>query len=96
MDCAEMSLAREGDRKEIRLLDLENGKIVTRKYVWRRSEDIAISGKNIRCRVIDFEDQDNSCRRWITQDEKGILIARQEGKGNSGSYLLKIINLVEG
>ncbi len=90
MDCAEMSLAKEGDRKEIRLLDLENGKIVTRKYVWRKSEEMTVGGKIIRCRVIDFEDQDNRCRRWITQDDKGVLIVRQEGKGAAGSYLLKL------
>jgi hypothetical protein len=95
MDCAEMSLAKEGDRKEIRLLNLENGRIVTRKYVWRKSEEISVSGKKILCRVIDFEDHDNQCRRWVTRDEKGILIARQEGKGDAGSYLLKIATLVE-
>jgi hypothetical protein len=95
MDCAEMSLVKEGDRKEIRLLDLENGKIVTRKYFWRKSEDMTISGKTFHCRVVDFEDPDNRCRRWITQDNKGVLIARQEGKGASGSYLLKLAVLDE-
>ncbi len=96
MDCAEMSLSKEGDKREIRLLDLENAKVVTRKYVWRKSEEITVGGKSIRCRVIDFEDQDNNCRRWVTRDETGILIARQEGKGKSGSYVLKLTGFVEG
>lgn len=95
MDCAEMSLGREGDRKEIRLLDLENSRIESRKYHWLKSEEVTIGGKKILCRVVDFEDQENRCRRWITRDGKGILIARQEGKGNAGSYVLKIVSLTE-
>lgn len=95
MDCAEMTLSKEGELKNIRLLDLENFRLVTRTYVWRKSEDIVVGGKTIRCRVIDFEDPYNHCRRWITQDENGFLIVRQEGKGKAGSYVLKLTELLE-
>jgi hypothetical protein len=56
---------------------------------------MTIGGKIIHCRVVDFEDPDNRCRRWITQDNKGILIVRQEGSGSSGSYLLKLAAINE-
>ena len=95
MDCPEMSLLRPGDEREIRLLDLENARVVKRKYHWRKNEEMSIDNRKIVCRVIDFEDPDNRCRRWITQDERGVLIVRQEGKSRSGSYLLSMTGLRE-
>jgi archaeosine-15-forming tRNA-guanine transglycosylase len=95
MDCAEMSLTREGEQRVIRLLDLEHVRVVSRNYRWEKSEDIPIGGRNINCRVIDFEDRDTRGRRWITQDEKGIIIVREEGCGESGSYVLKLTGLID-
>lgn len=95
MDCAEMSLTKEGEQRVIRLLDLEHVRVVTRSYRWKKSEDIPIGARSINCRVIDFEDRDTHGRRWITQDEKGIIIVREEGCGESGSYVLKLTGLID-
>lgn len=93
MDCPEMALKQEGEQATVRLLDLELCRVVTRRYHWVKSEDVRIGERTVRCRVIDFEDQANRCRRWIMFDELGILIVRQEGRGASGGYTLKIAAL---
>ena len=80
----------------MRLLDLETLSVVTRRYTWVRSEDVTVDGKRIRCRVIDFEDPNKKCRRWISAGEPGVIITRQDGKGKSGSYSLRMTHLKGG
>ena len=90
MDCPELGLKHEGDEVVFRVLDLETLGVVARKYRWLRSEEVTVNGKRIVCRVIDFQDPNKKCRRWITQGEVGALIARQDGKGKSGAYSLRM------
>lgn len=90
LDCPEMTLKQEGEQAAVRLLDLEHGRVVTRRYCWVKSEDVRVGERTVRCRVIDFEDPANRCRRWVLIDERGILIVRQEGKGPGGAYVLKL------
>ena len=93
MECPEVRMKREGDAMSVRLLDLETLAVVTRKYRWVASEEVEVDGKRIRCRVVDFEDPNKKCRRWIKPDEFGVIIARQEGRGKGGSYSLRISHL---
>lgn len=90
MDCPELGLRHEGDEAVFRVLDLETLGVVARKYRWLRSEEVTVNGKRIICRVVDFQDPNKKCRRWITQGEVGALIARQDGKGKSGAYSLRM------
>jgi hypothetical protein len=90
MDCPELGLKHEGDEAVYRVLDLETLGVVARKYRWLRSDEVMVNGKRIICRVIDFQDPNKDCRRWITQGEVGALIARQDGKGKSGAYSLRM------
>jgi hypothetical protein len=90
MDCPELGLRHEGDEAGLRVLDLETLAVVVRKYRWLRSEEVTVNGKKIICRVIDFQDPNKKCQRWITQGEIGALIARQDGKGKSGAYSLRM------
>jgi hypothetical protein len=96
MECPEITLRHEGEEKTLRLLDLETLEVVKRTYRWVKSEDVVIDGVKIRCRVIDFEDPNKRCRRWIAPDEVGALIARQDGSGKHGSYSLRIAHLKSG
>src|SRR6266567_4056777 len=96
MECPEVTLQREGEEKALRLLDLEKLAVVTRRYRWVKSEDVVVDGKRINCRVIDFEDPNKKCRRWIRPDELGAIIARQDGKGKGGSYSLRMAHLKNG
>ncbi len=96
MECPEVTLQREGEEKALRLLDLETLVVVTRRYRWVKSEDVVVDGKRINCRVIDFEDPNKKCRRWIRPDELGAIIARQDGKGKGGSYSLRMAHLKNG
>ena len=90
MDCPELGLIHEGDEAVFRVLDLETLAVVIRKYRWLRSEEVTVNGKRIICRVIDFHDPNKNCRRWITHGEVGALIARQDGKGKTGDYSLRM------
>lgn len=96
MDCPETTIPHEGEQLEIRLLDLEHARVINRRYIWTKTETVTVGERTIRCRVVDFEDPDNRCRRWITRDAQGVIIARQEGKGKAGSYILKMTSLGQG
>ena len=95
MDCPETTMKREGDRMEVRLLNLEYGKVVLRKFHWIKSEDQEIGGRRLHCRVVDFEDAENSCRRWVSCGASGVVVVRQDGKGKHGSYSLRLISLAD-
>ena len=95
MDCPETTMQREGDTMEVRLLDLEQARVVKRKFHWLRSEEIEIGGKRLHCRVVDFSDPNSSCRRWVS-NERGVVIVRQDGKGKSGNYTLRLVSVQEG
>jgi len=91
MECPEIHMKREGEKMTVRLLDFEALDVVTRRYTWVRSENLQVGGKTYTFRVIDFEDKNKKCRRWIRSDEVGVMIARQEGNGKSGSYSVKLV-----
>ncbi|MCM2357014.1 MAG: hypothetical protein NDI77_02615 [Geobacteraceae bacterium] len=93
MECPEITMRREGDEMTLRLLDLETLTVVTRRYRWVKSEEIAVDGQRIRCRVVEFEDPNKKCRRWIRPDEVGAIVVRQDGKGKDGSYSLRMTQL---
>lgn len=81
----------EGKREmTLRLLDLENLKVVTRKYRWVKRETVKVGGRSIPCTVVDFEDEVKKCRRWVKENDRRILIVRQDGAGGVGSYSLRI------
>ncbi len=96
MDCPEATIVREGEQLEIRLLDLAQARVVTRRYRWLKTEAVTIGRRTIHCRIVDFEDSDDNCRRWIARDGIGVIIARQEGQGKSGSYVLQMTSLEGG
>ena len=96
MDCAETTMKQEGETMEVRLLDLEHARVVTRKLHWIKNEDLEVGGKRLRCRVVDLSDPDNSCRRWVSCGEHGVVIVRQDGQGKRGPYSLRMVSLAEG
>ena len=91
MECPEIRLKHEGEKMTARLLDLENLEVVTRHYNWVRSEELQIGGRKYTFRVVDFEDKNKKCRRWVRPDNVGVMIARQEGQGKSGAYSVKLV-----
>lgn len=94
LDCPEVTMGPGQTEKNLRVLDLENLTIVTRKYRWVRDENVAVAGRNIHCKVIDFQDSNKKGRRWVEEDSLGVLITRQEGKGNGVSYSSRLTSLV--
>jgi hypothetical protein len=95
MDCPETTMKREGESMEVRLLNLEHGKVVTRKFHWLKSEVLEIGDQRLHCRVVDFEDAENSCRRWVSCGAGGVVIVRQDGRGKHGSYSLRMVSLAD-
>src|SRR6185369_4398152 len=92
MECPELHLKKEGDKMSARLLDLETLEIVTRRYTWVRSEEVQVGSMKHDFMVIDFEDKNKKCRRWIKPDALGAIIARQEGRGKFGSYSVRMVD----
>jgi hypothetical protein len=93
LDCPETALGSNEREKTLRILDLENLEIVTRKYRWVREEDVRVGERRIHCKVIDFEDSNKRGRRWLEEDELGILVTRQDGSGKGVSYSSRLISL---
>ncbi len=96
MECPEIAMKREGEEMKLRLLDLESQKVVIRSYRWVKSEDMTVDGRKISCRVVDFEDENKKCRRWIRPDILGAIIVRQDGRGKEGTYSLRMEHLKDG
>jgi hypothetical protein len=95
IDCPETTMKHPGDTLEVRLLDLEHAKVVQRKFHWVKNEELEIGGKRMHCRVVDFSDPANKCRRWVACGPDGVVIVRQDGTGKHGSYSLRLVSLVE-
>ena len=95
MDCPETSLRREGERMELRLLDLGLATVVTRRFHYLKNEEVVVGARTIRCKVVEFSDPNNSCRRWVSSDEEGVIIVRQDGSGKGGTYSLRLVLLTE-
>jgi hypothetical protein len=93
LDCPETALGSGEREKTLRILDLENLEIVTRKYRWVREEDVRVGDRRIHCKVIDFEDSNKKGRRWVDEDELGILVTRQDGTGKGVSYSSRLTSL---
>ncbi|NVN91709.1 MAG: hypothetical protein HXX11_14045 [Desulfuromonadales bacterium] len=91
VECPEIHMKREGEMMTVRLLDFEALEVVTRHYTWVRSEALHVGGKTYTFRVVDFEDKNKKCRRWIRVDDVGVMIARQEGSGKKGAYSVKLV-----
>jgi len=96
MDLPETTMKQEGETMEVRLLDLEHARVVTRKFHWVKNEDLEVAGKHLHCRVVDFHDSENSCRRWVSCGEGGVVIVRQDGKGKCGPYSLRMVSVAGG
>ena len=96
LDCPETTMKQEGDTMEVRLLDMEHARVVTRKFRWVKSEELEVGGQRLRCRVVDLSDPEHSCRRWVSCGERGVVIVRQDGKGRRGPYALRMVSLTEG
>ncbi|WP_052263334.1 hypothetical protein [Geobacter pickeringii] len=93
MECPETAMKTPGERLSLRLLDLERLEVVVRHYRYVKDEVVTINGARIACKVIDFDDPHKKGRRWIRGDEAGVVIARQEGSGQGGSYSLRMTKL---
>lgn len=93
MDCPETNMKHEGETMVVRMLDMGSARVISRRFTYLKNEDVEVGGRTIRCKVVDFSDPLNSCRRWINGDGHGVIIARQEGKGKGGSYSLRLVSL---
>ncbi|RQW87215.1 MAG: hypothetical protein EHM79_08315 [Geobacter sp.] len=94
LDCPEITMGPGEKERVLRILDLENLLIVTRRYNWVRDEDVDIKGRKIHCKVIDFEDLNKKGRRWVEGDDLGVLVLRQDGSGKGVTYSSRLASQV--
>ncbi len=94
LDCPELSMGPDKKEKVLRILDLENLMIVSRKYHWVKDEDVDLDGRKIHCKVIDFEDLNKKGRRWVEGDDLGVLVLRQDGSGKGVTYSSRLASQV--
>jgi hypothetical protein len=94
LDCPEITMGPDVKERVLRILDLENLVIVTRKYSWVKDEDVDLDGHKIHCKVIDFEDLNKKGRRWVEGDDLGVLVLRQDGSGKGVTYSSRLASQV--
>jgi hypothetical protein len=94
LDCPELTMGPGEKEKVLRILDLENLMIVSRKYHWVKDEDVDLDGRKIHCKVIDFEDLNKKGRRWVEGDDLGVLVLRQDGSGKGVTYSSRLASQV--
>jgi hypothetical protein len=94
LDCPEITMGPDEKERVLRILDLENLVIVTRKYNWVKDEDVDLDGRKIHCKVIDFEDLNRKGRRWVEGDGMGVLVLRQDGSGKGVTYSSRLASQV--
>jgi hypothetical protein len=94
LDCPELTMGPDDKEKNLRILDLENLVIVSRKYHWVKDEDLDLAGCRVHCKVIDFQDLNKKGRRWVEGDDLGVLVLRQDGSGKGVSYSSRLASQV--
>jgi hypothetical protein len=94
LDGIELTLEKGAQPVTKHVFDCSRGIAFDRKYAWVADEEIAVGEKKIACRVIEYSDDLKSGKRWVFRDHFGVAIARQEAKEPSGSYTLKLKELV--
>jgi hypothetical protein len=94
LDCPEITMGPGEKERVLRILDLENLVIVTRKYSCVKDEDVDLDGRKIHCKVIDFEDLNKKGRRWVEGDDLGVLVMRQDGSGKGVTYSSRLASQV--
>lgn len=82
-----------GGRATLRLLDMEYLEIVTRHYQLVRKDVYRLGDKEYPCRVVDISDIHKSCRRWIGRVGDTVIMFRQDGNSDQGSYSVRAVSL---
>lgn len=95
MDCPEKTMGPEKKEMTLRMLDLETAAIVTRKYRWIGNERMTVARKQLIASVVDYQDEGKKGRRWLRANEPVVQVLRQDGKGEDGSYSLRIKGFME-
>lgn len=77
----------------LKVLDTDYVTVVKRRYKLVKEDTCKVGDREYRCRVVDISDPNKSCRRWIGRDGDEVVIFRQDGKGNEGSYSVRAVAL---
>lgn len=85
MEYPELMLA-PGDKKSMRVLDLENTEVVDREYRYVGEEQAEIDGRAVRIIVSDFNDKNAEGRRWTAVVNGLPVVVRQAGKEKTGLF----------
>lgn len=94
MECPEAFMDfGAGKKVTLRILDMEHLVIVTRNYRLVREEIYRLGEREYSCRVVDFSDIYKSCRRWIGMDGDTVIMFRQDGKCEEGSYSVRAVSM---
>lgn len=90
LDGLELSLVKGAPAVTNRVFDCARGEACDRTYRWIADEELAVGGRKMQCRVIEYADDQKSGRRWICSDRLGMVIVRQDAREPAGSYSLRL------
>lgn len=89
MDNVELQLPHEGDARTWRVLELQDAAVAKRSYSRLPFGRVTTGTRPVECVVVEFRDPDRNARRWITTDDLGMVILRQDGTDKAGSYSMR-------
>lgn len=90
LDGLELKLVKGEPARTEMVFDCAEVKTLQRSYCWNEDEELAVGKEKKSCRVVQFEDPVKKGRRWVYEDDWGMVIARQDAKEPTGSYSLRM------
>ncbi len=80
-----LTVIKRGEAKTLRVLDMEEMKVVKWEVSYPRDETLKALGKKVACAVVIVNSEKSRETRWITLDGDGILV-KQEGVDEDGPH----------
>ncbi len=89
LDGRELTLLK-GSNELYRVLDCSRCQVIERSYRWVDDGKVAVNGRDLACRIVEYVDALKHGRRWVMPDDHGLLMLRQEATEPRGSYSMRI------
>lgn len=84
---------REGESKEVRVLDPSTCTVVKRVYHGTGKKALTIDKTEVMCETVMIEEGNTHIERWFIEDALGPLILREDSDQKRGSYSRRVTSM---
>ncbi len=94
LDGTELTLDRQDVTVTNRVFECARCETFDRTFRWVDDDEIKVGDRKIKCRVVEYADDQKHGKRWIYRDEFGSALARQDVHDLSGSYSVRLKEII--